>query len=126
MVLRIRDTKKIRQFMYMLIWCQICVNGTSFLFIIAECRPFETLWIEDIPGGYCVPNHVQAALSLLQGSEYSAILDPDEAELTFFFDSMFYNCRFGLHVFTILVVWKVKISLAKRISICILMSLGLM
>ena len=70
MVLRIKNTKKIKQYMHMLIWFQISVNGTSFIFLMAECRPFEALWDEGMVGGYCVPNHIQAALALLQGSKY--------------------------------------------------------
>lgn len=104
LIMRIKNTRKSKIFQWTIIAGLILTNVEVLIILLAECTPMKAYWEPD--SGKCWPNkyriysiYVQVGYSILTDVIYTAM--------------------------PAVIVWKLKMKTSKKLSICGLMSMGL-
>ncbi|CZR51573.1 uncharacterized protein PAC_01450 [Phialocephala subalpina] len=103
LILRIKDTKAFKILVYSLMAGVVFTNGGVVIILLAECRP-AGFWRGS--SAKCWPSHVRIY------SIYATIAFSVTTDLV-------------LSIIPLFIVWKVRMPLKTKVSVCCLMSLGL-
>jgi len=101
----IGNRKERRWFLYGIMITQFVINSLTFIFILVQCKPIQALWDHSIKGD-CWDLRVQEYFGFFQGS-FNSVTD------------------FILAIFPAFVVWHLNMKLSMKISLIILMGLGI-
>ncbi|KAI4231463.1 MAG: hypothetical protein LQ349_005588 [Xanthoria aureola] len=93
-----------RTFLWIIITSQLLINFSLSILILTQCRPTQKLWDKAVDG-HCLPREVQEYFGFMQGST-SALTDLCLAALPS------------------TIIWKLNMKLSTRISLSMVMGLG--